>query len=38
MNSYIWVRYKLYCYNRGISEGNYNTFKKFMEEGLKIKH
>ena len=32
MNNYIWSRYKLYCWNRGLADGNFKNFKNFIEE------
>lgn len=26
-----WIRYKLYCYNNGLSEGNFTNLKNFIE-------
>ena len=31
MNAYTWARYKLYCYNRGLAEGNYKNLHEFMK-------
>ena len=31
MNEYTWARYKLYCYNRGLAEGNYKNLHEFMK-------
>lgn len=30
-----WIGYDLYCYNRGLSHGNYKNFKQFIEETYK---
>lgn len=34
MNKHLpqWIGYKLFCYNKGIAEGNYKSFKMFMEQ------
>lgn len=26
---YEWLSYKLYCFNNGVTEGNYNNFRKW---------
>ena len=26
------IEYKLYCYREGLAEGNFQNFKKFIEE------
>ena len=31
MNEYTWARYKLYCYNRALAEGNYKNLHEFMK-------
>lgn len=32
MNKLTCLSYNLYCYNRGLANGNYKNFKQFMEE------
>lgn len=34
MNKITWLSYSLYCYNRGLANGNYKNFKQFMEENI----